>query len=191
MDLAGASTTSSTTSAVSRPSPVVAQGGKRMWPDCSPPSDASSSSSLPARSDRRPARAACEMPERFNAASIPCWTWSWRRRISSSVGRGLSDLVRLCQHHGVAVDHVAMGTGKACTVRIAVEGEAQGRSARFHLGGDIAGDADAPQFTLILRPSGAMLSSVTSTVPTGERAGGNRLRRLHWRNRPRCAIRPG
>ena len=32
---------SRTTSAVSRPSPVVARCGKRMWPDCSPPRAAS------------------------------------------------------------------------------------------------------------------------------------------------------
>ena len=64
-------TTSNTSSAVSKPSPVVALAGNRICPDCSPPSDApafsiSSSTYLSPTGARNMA-----IPVRLNAASNP------------------------------------------------------------------------------------------------------------------------
>ncbi len=64
-------TRSRTRSAVSRPSPVVALAGKRMWPDCSPPSEAPELR-ISSRTYLSPTGArSMRIPERAKAASRP------------------------------------------------------------------------------------------------------------------------
>ena len=104
-----------------------------MWPDCSPPSAASCFLHLfehVAIADRRAQHA--------NAAAL-------ERGLQAHVRHGGGDdhvagqhaaslqIARGHQQNGVAVDDVAVCAGQHAAVGIAVEGEAEVGSARFHL----------------------------------------------------------
>ncbi len=80
------------------------------------------------------------------------------------------------QQDRVAVDHVVLGAGQHAAVGVAVEGEAQLRSARFHFRRHIVRMQRAA-VQLMLRPSGSMLSSATSPPSCRKELRRNRRRR--------------
>ena len=149
-----AATIASTRMAVSRPSPVVASRERMMCPDCSPPENRAGLSHFLQHVFIAHGRA--QHPDsRFAQRDLQPHV-RHRGGNNGVIGQFAAALefARQQKHDGVAIHHLAVAVGKERAVGIAIKADAQvGICAHTTSRATISG-CSAPQFSLMLRPSG-------------------------------------
>ena len=156
------------------PSPVVAYSRKITWPDCSPPRDRAQPLHLLEHVLVAHGVRTMRMPSRSSAFSRPRFAITVETTMSPLRWPAGFQRAARGEQHGVAIHDLAASRDENGAVGVAVEGHAEIRAVRRATRCCSGSRCSAPQFRLMLRPSGSVQIAITSAPRRRNSSGASR-----------------